>query len=137
LFTKTGIILSGFNFERNEFSFGRDDFGDDSPTTFGALPTMQAKFEASRAAVEILHPGFGKTLTKPIYVAWQKIPYSLGCFAFNMAPAAKPAYDELNKPDGRVFFAGDYLSHIVGWQEGAALSAHRAIDGIAAHMRNS
>jgi monoamine oxidase len=129
LFTKTGIILSGFNFEQNDFSDG-------SPTAFGALST-QGKLDASRAAVEILHPAHGKSLTKPIYVSWQKIPYSMGCFAMNMVPAAKPAYDELNKPDGRLFFAGDYLSHIVAWQEGAALSAHRAIEGIASHMRNS
>jgi monoamine oxidase len=129
LFSKNGVILSGFNFERNDFSDG-------SPTTFGALPTS-AKLEASRQAVEILHPGHGQSLTRPIYVSWQKIPYSLGCFALNQMPSAKAAYDELNEPDGRVFFAGDYLSHQVGWQEGAALSAHRAVEGIAAHMKNS
>jgi monoamine oxidase len=84
-----------------------------------------------------LHPGQGKSLTKPIYVSWQKIPYSLGCFALNMMPSTKPAYDELNKPDGRIYFAGDYLIHIVGWQEGAALSSHRAIHGIAEQIRNS
>jgi monoamine oxidase len=130
LFGKTGIILSGFNLEH-------DDFSDGSPTAFGALPTMQAKFDASRAAVEVLHPGHGKSLTKPIYVSWKQIPYSLGCFAMNGMPSAKPAYDELNQPDGCLFFAGDYLSHIVAWQEGAALSAHRAISGIATHMQNS
>jgi monoamine oxidase len=128
LFTKTGIILSGFNFEQQ-------DYGDGSPTPFGALST-QGKLDASRASVEILHPGHGKSLTKPIYVSWQKIPYSLGCFALNMMPDTKPAYNELNKPDGRIYFAGDYLSHIVGWQEGAALSAHRAIHGIAEQMRS-
>ena len=127
LFTRTGIILSGFNFEQK-------DFADSSATPFGALST-QEKLDASRAAVEILHPGHGKSLTKPIYVSWQKIPYSLGCFAMNMMPETKPAYNELNKPDGRIYFAGDYLSHIVGWQEGAALSAHRAIHGIAEQIR--
>ena len=129
LFSKRGVILSGFNFERN-------DMMDGSPTTFGALPTIEAKLEASRQAVEILHPGHGRSLTKPIYISWQKIPYSLGCFALNQMPSAKPAYDELNEPDGRIFFAGDYLSHLVGWQEGAALSAHRAVKGIAVHMKN-
>ena len=129
LFTKTGIILSGFNFEQN-------DWGNGAPTPFGAL-TTQGKLDASRAAVEILHPGYGKSLTKPIYVSWQRIPYSLGCFALNMMPDTKPAYKELNEPDGRIYFAGDYLSHLVGWQEGAALSAHRAIHGIAEQMRSS
>lgn len=130
LFSKTGVILSGFNFEKN-------DFTDGSLTEFGKLPTIQAKLEASRAAVETLHPGHGQSLSKPIYVYWSKIPYSLGCFGLNMMSSAKEAYDELSTPDGRLFLAGDYISHISGWQEGAALSAHRAIEGITAHMRNS
>jgi len=29
--------------------------------------------------------------------------------------------------DGPIYFAGDTASHIVGWQEGAALSACRAV----------
>jgi monoamine oxidase len=33
----------------------------------------------------------------------------------------------LQAPDRRIYFAGDHTSHIVGWQEGAALSAHRVI----------
>ena len=129
LFSKTGIILSGFGFEN-------DDYGDGAPTEFGAL-TTEGKLAASRAAVETLHPGYGQSLTKPIYVSWQKIPYSLGCFGLNMAPSAKPAYDELSKPDGRYFIAGDYVSHLAGWQEGAALAAHRAVKEIVASMQSS
>jgi monoamine oxidase len=129
LFSKTGVILSGFNFERQ-------DWGDGAPTEFGALST-EGKLAASRAAVEALHPGYGHMLAKPIYVSWQKIPYSLGCLALNNVPGAKPHYDELCKSEGRYFIAGDYVSHLVGWQEGAALSAHRAVKGITEHMQSS
>lgn len=129
LFSKTGVILSGFDFEQQ-------DWGDGTPTEFGAL-TTEGKLAASRAAVETLHPGHGQSLTKPIYVSWQKIPYSLGCFALNNFTGTKPAYDELSKPEGRYFIAGDYVSHLSGWQEGAALSAHRAVKGITEHMRSS
>jgi monoamine oxidase len=38
-----------------------------------------------------------------------------------------PGYETLVRPDGRILFAGDHCSHIVGWQEGAALSAIRAV----------
>ena len=38
-----------------------------------------------------------------------------------------PGYERILQPDGPIFFAGDHTSHIVGWQEGAALSAHRAV----------
>ena len=129
LFSKSGVILSGFGFEK-------DDFGDGKVNQFGALSTEE-KLAASRAAVETLHPGHGNSLSKPIYVSWQKIPFSLGCFALNNMPDAKPAYDELSKPEGRCFIAGDYVSHLAGWQEGAALSAHRAVMGIAEHMRST
>jgi monoamine oxidase len=33
--------------------------------------------------------------------------------------------------DGPIYFAGDTASHVVGWQEGAALSARRAVGMIA------
>jgi len=36
----------------------------------------------------------------------------------------------LLEPDGPICMAGDHVSHIVGWQEGAALSAHRAVSQI-------
>jgi monoamine oxidase len=42
-------------------------------------------------------------------------------------PAMYAGYERMLQPDGPIFFAGDHVSHIVGWQEGAALSAHRAV----------
>ncbi len=45
--------------------------------------------------------------------------------------ATNPNYETLITPDGPFHFAGDHCSHIVGWQEGAALSAHRALGMIA------
>jgi len=125
LFSPTGILVAGFNAEL-------DDKG--QPTPFGAL-TREGKLDASRQAVDKLHPGKSSLLTKPIYISWEKIPYSLGCFANNHLESSQPAYEQLDKPEGRTVFAGDYLSHLVGWQEGAALSAHHAIERIAAAMR--
>ncbi len=48
------------------------------------------------------------------------------------APAAartgtNAGYETLIEPDGRIIFAGDHVSHIVAWQEGACLSALRAV----------
>lgn len=125
LFSPTGILLAGFNTER-------DDNGE--PTQFGAL-SREGKLDASRQAVDKLHPGKSSLLTKPIYISWEKIPYSLGCFAMNFLPSSRASYDQLDKPEGRTLFAGDYLSHLVAWQEGAVLSAHRAIERMAATIR--
>ena len=97
---------------------------------------MAAKFDASRAAVEALHPGRSHLLEKPIYVSWEKIPYSLGCFADNRLQSSATSYAQLEKPEGRTYFAGDYLSHLVAWQEGAILSAHHAIERIATQVKS-
>lgn len=101
---------------------------------------MEAKLAASRAAVEKLHPGHGAGLQKPVYVQWGQIPYNLGSWVsiqrlttdYYVGP-----YRELIVPDDRIFFAGDHCSHVVGWQEGAALSAQRAISMIVDHMKQA
>jgi monoamine oxidase len=46
------------------------------------------------------------------------------------------SYNQLEKPEGRTYFAGDYLSHMVAWQEGAILSAHHAIERIATQVKS-
>jgi len=138
IFSESGILVSGYATE------GGSDFG--------KLPSVSAKIAASRAAVEKLHSGYGKQLTKPIYVYWAKVPYNLGSWVGGR-PAAAPGgrsddrqftgqrnefagqrngyyegpYQEFTKPDDRFFFAGDHCSRVGAWQEGAALAAHRAI----------
>src|SRR5271170_6020871 len=135
LFSPTGVLVAGFNSEQKIVGgLGGTTTGELS--LFGALPTIEAKFEASRQAVEILHPGRSHLLTKPIYVAWAKIPYSLGCLANNFVASSAPAYAQLEKPEGKTYFAGDYLSHLVAWQEGAVLSAHHAIERIAKQIQS-
>jgi monoamine oxidase len=121
LFSDKGVVISGYGVEN-----GSD---------FGKLPHMQARFDASRAAIEKLHPGYGKSLTNPMYMNWGRIPYNLGSWvtrAITDPQDKSPGYydgpyKQFIEPDGPIFFAGDHCSHIIGWQEGAALSAHRAL----------
>ena len=44
-------------------------------------------------------------------------------------------YETLLEPDGRIIFAGDHVSHIVAWQEGAAVSAKRAVQQVADQVK--
>ena len=39
-------------------------------------------------------------------------------------------YALLNQPAGRVYFAGDWLTHLISWQAGAFLSARAAVTRI-------
>jgi monoamine oxidase len=131
LMTKRGVLIAGYAME---------NFGD-----FGKLPSTEAKLAVSRAAVEKLHPGKGKELEKPMYMCWGKIPYSLGSW-ISRGPEYPPVneaayydgpYREFIVPDERIYFAGDHCSHLIGWQEGAALSAQRAVTMIAKRVNES
>src|SRR5262249_32227775 len=122
LFSSYGVLIAGFNVELDEAG---------KPTDFGRLGSIAAELTSSKPSVETLQPGQAKELTKPIYVSWPSIPYSLGSLANPHLESAQPAYNQMHRPEGNIFFAGDYLSQIVGWQEGAALSAHRVVAEIA------
>jgi monoamine oxidase len=95
---------------------------------------LPEQFDLSRAAVEGLHPGRSRELEKPMAVAWSKMPYSLG-FAARFRNGQESEYSLLNTPDGPFYFAGEHLSRIGPWQEGAILSARRAANMIDKHRR--
>jgi len=46
-------------------------------------------------------------------------------------------YQTLLRPDGPIYFAGDHVSHIVGWQEGAAISALHAVRQISGRVNDA
>lgn len=113
---KTGVLVGCYNIGQN----ARD---------FTSQP-LSAQFASSRGVIDRVHPGRGAELKNPVSVAWHKVPYSLGSWVHWATPAEKE-YTRLNQPEGRVHFAGEYLSQIGAWQEGAALSAHHAVAAIA------
>jgi monoamine oxidase len=145
LFSEKGIVIGGYSMEFRPGSPPLADILATAPLAFktttangyafGHLPNMQAKLETSRRSIELLHPGHGKELTKPIYISWGQIPWNLGSWiSFNWSDQA--ALATLQAPDRRIYFAGDHTSHIVGWQEGAALSAHRVIRQLGARIES-
>ena len=99
-----------------------------------ASKPLAEQFALSRAMIEALHPGHGKDLAKPMGIAWSKIPYTFG-IAARWRSEHEPEYALLNQPDGPFYFAGEHLSHVGAWQEGAILSARRAIAMIDRHRR--
>ena len=99
-----------------------------------AARPLREQFELTRAAIEGLHPGCGRELEKPMAIAWSKVPHSLG-IAARWQPGQESAYALLNQPDGPFYLAGEHLSQLGAWQEGAVLSARRAINMIDQHRR--
>ncbi len=120
LFSQKGILLGGY------VSRG--------PVDELAVKSLREQFELSRAAIEGLHPGRSRELEKPMAIAWSKVPYSLGIGA-RYKTDHDPNYATLSEPDGPFYFAGEYLSHVGAWQEGAMLAARRAINMMDKHRR--
>jgi monoamine oxidase len=107
--------------------------GPDHPAQFAAM-SHEERVRVCRASVEALHPGKSRLLDRPVTVSWSLTPWSEGVGpigpAFSAGPlggARTPAYEELLRPEGPIVFAGEHLSYVPFWQEGAALSAHAAM----------
>lgn len=82
---------------------------------------------------EAVHPGYGQelALAQGMSIAWHKVPYSEGGWIEWEEEALETAYPILNQPDDFIYLAGEHLSYLTGWQEGAVLSAHVAVQKIA------
>ncbi len=103
---------------------GAYTFGGASGDTFTAQ-SPQERNDASIAQATALHAGFGSEVSHGISMAWAKVPFQLGAWG-----TSDPGI--LLTPDDSIFFAGEHLSILQSWQEGAILSAYHAIDGIVA-----
>jgi len=142
-FSPTGVVIGGYSIEqppalgalpnllaKSELAY-RTQLA--NGYAFASLPSMQAKLDASRRSIDLLHPGHGKDLANPVYVSWGHIPHNLGSW-ISLAWNDEKALATLQSPDRRVYFAGDHTSRLVGWQEGAALSAYRVINQLGERM---
>jgi monoamine oxidase len=97
----------------------------------GALPDLP---RVGRAA----SPGPVADLRNPVTVAWGLTPWSEGVGPAHPDWGANPRperYTELTRPEGPIFFAGEHLSYVQFWQEGAALSSHEAMKALQARVQ--
>jgi monoamine oxidase len=116
----TGIIVAGYM--------------DESQVPGFSDMTLQQKFDISRAQIEKLHPGHGKDLTKPVFCGWKHVKWNEGSW---IRSYGGDGYNVVIEADGPIYFAGDTISHVVGWQEGAALSGKRAVNMISDKVKSA
>ena len=83
----------------------------------------QQRLDTTTQQASNVHPQFAGQVDHGISVAWKKMPFQLGGWG-----TSDPSV--LLTADDNIFFAGEHLSIMQGWQEGAILSAYSAIDGI-------
>jgi len=103
-----------------------EDIGD----RFAAMPPA-ARIEAALAQGEGLHADYRRHLGKGVTGAWKNIPFSGAAWAEWTRESRAVHYATLLAGDGPFLFAGEHMSYINGWQEGAVRSAHHTLQQIA------
>ena len=81
--------------------------------------------EIQRLALEHgsrVHPQYSAEFESAFSVSWARVPWSRGSWRGESA-AAHDALTALRQPDGRVHFAGDYMTDMSSWMQGAFESA--------------
>lgn len=117
-FTKKGILTGAYNYDNN--------------ARYMASLELPQRLELAMAGGKRLHPDFDKhvPIDLGLSIAWKQVPYQLGGWADDWK-CDDSVYERLLKPDGNFWVAGDQVSYLSGWQEGAVRSAHHVISGIA------
>jgi len=100
----------------------------DSPYAyeFTALPPEDRLQKAVEYGAQI-HPQYKTDYENGITVGWHRVPWVLGCFGRWTEETRNQHYKNLCAIDGRIVLAGEHVSHIPAWQEGAVLSSLDAI----------
>ena len=74
-----------------------------------------------------IHPQYRQEFDNGIAVAWNRVPFTMGCYGMWNSDSRVKHYDDLCGIDGRIALAGEHASYLNGWQEGAVTSALDAI----------
>jgi monoamine oxidase len=120
--------------------FGRADGGvlvgsyawDEAPALRFAARTPAERAVQAAADGEALHGGYAREVSHPVSVSWPRMPRALGAWTEWTEAQRRDLYALLRAPEGPYHFAGEHFSFLPGWQEGAVLSAWRAVEAMAA-----
>ena len=120
LHQKKGILVGGY-------------IWDQAPGDAFARKSPARRARDAIADGEYIHANYGASLVKGVSVAWPNISFTRGAWAFWDSNVRNRYYPILLKGDHdrRILFAGEHMSYLSGWQEGAVRSAHYAIEQIA------
>ena len=91
--------------------------------------------EIQRLALEHgtrVHPQYPTEFENAFSVTWARVPWNRGSWRAETS-AAEQALAPLREPDGRVYFAGDYMTDMSSWMQGAFESARETATAL--HQR--
>jgi monoamine oxidase len=82
-------------------------------------------FQGRKGILVGIHSQYTTEFETAFSVSWPRVPWSRGSWRSETA-AAHQALAVLRQPDGRVHFAGDYMTNMSSWMQGAFESAREA-----------
>jgi monoamine oxidase len=94
-----------------------------------ALPATE-RLASALKQTERVYPGAGDQCSGGTSVCWDEEAWSRGGWAVYRPGEAVGLPRIAAEPEGRVFFAGDHVSDLPGWMEGAIASGKRAVAAI-------
>jgi monoamine oxidase len=109
-----GVLLGAYSWEAWAYEFT-------------SLPPAERVQKALEFGAQI-HPQYTKEFDNGIAVGWHRVPWALGCYGDWNDAMRKQHYDAAAAIDGRIAMAGEHISYLPGWQEGAILSGLDAIE---------
>ncbi|TPV92631.1 MAG: FAD-binding protein [Myxococcales bacterium FL481] len=100
---------------------------DDDPGERFAQMSPEERIELALSQGEKIHPQYRAELKHGVSRSWLNTPFIRGGWRDSPTPVA------LREPDDRIFFAGEHVNNLAGWQEGSVISAHEAVMKLHAH----
>ncbi|GHH70763.1 monoamine oxidase [Streptosporangium violaceochromogenes] len=110
-----GLVVGYYNTEENAELYGR-------------LSHRDRRARALTQGKKIHGEKYRAELRSSLSIAWQRQPHLEGGWV--RWPSYDGGFALLGRPAGRVYFAGDWLTHLVAWQAGAMESARKAVTEI-------
>lgn len=100
---------------------GYYNLGPDAIKVSGLSP--QDRVELALEHGSKIHPQYRDEFENGISVAWHRVPYALGAWPAHSERTRAQFYERLLEPDGRIYLAGEFMSYVTAWQEGAISAA--------------
>jgi len=98
----------------------------------GAKPHAERE-QLALAQGAALHPQYPQDFETSFSVSWHRVPWTRGGWASWSAEGRKTTYAAMLKGDRRMYFAGDHMTYLIGWMNGA-LESGRSV-AAAIHAR--
>jgi monoamine oxidase len=122
--TKKGTVQGYYNFGDTATRIG-----DLSPDDRIALALERGARIHGQPYMDEFETGFS--------VSWDRVRYSHGGWSGWSSENQQQYYPTLLEPDGRVYMAGEMVSHVPAWQEGAIAAAWMQIEKLHARVMQS